>query len=135
MGESYILDSFAILALLNDETGAERVATLLLQAQEKRLSVSMSLINLGEIAYIVERRLGQNNFHTTLAYLESTNIQWAEVTRKRIYQAAHLKAIYPISYADAFAASLAQEKRGILVTADPEFRVLEAEIQIEWLTR
>lgn len=135
MSESYILDSFAILALLNDETGAERVAKLLLQAQEKRLSVSMSLINLGEIAYIVERRLGRNNLHTTLAYLESTQIQWIEVTRKRIYQAAHLKAAYPISYADAFAAGLAQEGGDILITGDPEFRVLAAEIQIEWLAR
>jgi len=41
--------------------------------------------------------------------------------------AATLKAIYPISYADFFAAALAVLKRGLLLTGDPEFRKLEKE--------
>ncbi|MEW5989188.1 MAG: PIN domain-containing protein [Chloroflexota bacterium] len=44
-----------------------------------------------------------------------------------------MKAAYPLSYADAFAAALAQELKATLVTGDPEFRPLIALIAIEWL--
>lgn len=48
--------------------------------------------------------------------------------------AAHLKAHYPISYADAFAAVLAQELKATLVTGDPEFHAVQHLIHIEWLS-
>jgi predicted nucleic acid-binding protein len=35
--------------------------------------------------------------------------------------------------ADAFAAALAKERKGELVTGDPEFKPLEREIKIHWL--
>ena len=40
------------------------------------------------------------------------------------WDAVRLKAAYPISYADAFAAALAIAHRATLLTADPEFEVL-----------
>jgi len=49
--------------------------------------------------------------------------------------AARLKANYPISYADAFAASLAVIHNSYLLTGDPEFKTLvkKENIPIEWL--
>jgi len=46
-----------------------------------------------------------------------------------------LKARYPISYADSFAAALAMINNCPLLTGDPEFRSLEKQgiISIEWL--
>ncbi len=48
-------------------------------------------------------------------------------------EAAHFKANYPISFADAFAAALAKEKDAILVTGDKEFERLTMSIEILWL--
>jgi ribonuclease VapC len=129
----YVLDSYAILALLNDESGAERVASLLKQASDLEYMVAMSLINLGEVSYIVERRWGIEKTQITLAYLEATNIQFAEVEKNRVLAAAHLKAKYPIAYADAFAAALAIELEATLITGDPEFQALSSLFDIEWL--
>lgn len=129
----YVLDSYAILALLNDEPGAERVASLLKQASDPEPVVAMSLINLGEIAYIVERRWGIEKTQIVLAYLEATGIQFVEVEKNSVLAAAHLKAKYPIAYADAFAAALAIELEATLLTGDPEFQALSSQLDIEWL--
>ncbi len=48
---------------------------------------------------------------------------------------AGIKAFYPISYADSFAAALAMIKGCSLLTGDPEFKSLEKQgiIKTEWL--
>jgi uncharacterized protein len=51
------------------------------------------------------------------------------------FAAAHLKAQYPIAYADAFALALAQSKEATLLTGDLEFRQAEKEVSIEWLAQ
>lgn len=133
MSEYYILDSYAILTLLQDEQGAERVKNILKDAQSAEKEVFISLINLGEVAYIVERRWDQARLLTVLAYLEAGPLQIAEANYKRTLAAANLKANYQISYADAFAAALAQELDATLITGDPEFNSVAHLIRIEWL--
>ncbi len=51
-------------------------------------------------------------------------------------KAARLKARFPISYADAFAAATAREENAILVTGDRDFKVLEKEriVSVDWLS-
>jgi uncharacterized protein len=58
-----------------------------------------------------------------------------EVTEERNLAAAWLKAKYPISYADAFAASLAQEVGASLVTGDPEFKTIKQNHSLVWLNK
>jgi ribonuclease VapC len=93
----------------------------------------MSLINLGEVAYQIERRRGAARLPEMLSYVEITPIEFVDATKQRIFSAAHLKAQHPISYADAFAAALCEELEATLLTGDPEFRALEQRINIEWL--
>jgi ribonuclease VapC len=128
--ERYVLDSYAILALLRDEQGAERVKAVLREAQAGQAQAAM---NLGEVAYIVERRWGQTRLRDVLAYLTAVPLQIIEAAYPQTLAAAHLKANYPLSYADAFAAALAQELDATLLTADPEFTAVAHLIQIEWL--
>lgn len=129
----YVLDSFAILALLQSENGSERVAALLREAERGQCRACMSQINMGELAYILERRFGRERMSETFANLRSTAIHWVPVDEVRIFAASRLKANHPISYADAFAAALAAELGAVLVTNDPEFETLATLIQIEWL--
>jgi predicted nucleic acid-binding protein len=134
LNNHYVLDSYAILTLLNDESGADRVEALLQQAEKDEIILSMSLINLGEIAYIVERRWGQAKLRTVLAYLEETAVKIIPATRERVLDAANIKAQYPMAYADAFAAMLAKELSATLLTGDPEFQIISDQIAVEWLS-
>jgi ribonuclease VapC len=129
----YILDSFAVLALLEGENGTARVQAILEMAEQRIAQVYLSLINLGEILYITERERGLVLAQKTLVAIEQFPLEILSVTRERVLAAAHLKAHFPISYADAFAAAAAQEFRGTLVTGDPEFVHTEKLIYIEWL--
>jgi len=49
-----------------------------------------------------------------------------------IWNAAILKSRYPIAYADAFAAALAQKWNCPLVTGDPEFRSVKF-LELDWI--
>jgi len=129
----YVLDSFAILALINGEQGSDVVADLLNRAQTDEAKTLMSWVNVGEVAYIVERRSGVGQVYQVLGNLETTKIDFVDADRTLTLAAAHLKAQYPLSYADAFAAALAVREKAILLTGDPEFRALEKELTIQWL--
>ncbi|MBE7474655.1 MAG: type II toxin-antitoxin system VapC family toxin [Anaerolineae bacterium] len=133
MSNRYVLDSFAILALLNNEPGAARVEDLLRQTREGS-RVVMSLINLGEVAYIVERRWGAEKLRAMLAYLEAAALEVMAVDRDQVFAAAHIKARYPLAYADAFAVALTRELEATLLTGDPEFKGVSDFITVEWLS-
>ena len=49
-------------------------------------------------------------------------------------QAGVFKSKYKMSYADAIAAALALHKNGHLVTGDREFKHVENDVKIVWLT-
>ena len=135
MDETCVLDSFAVLALLGGEPGGEEVARLLQQAQEGEVHLLMTWVNVGEVAYIVERRWGKEQLRQMLAVLEETPLEIVPVGQELALAAAHVKAEHPLAYADAFAAALAAKMGATLVTGDPEFRLLEDTIRIHWLPR
>ena len=56
---AYILDSFAVIAYLNGEEGADKVKELLNRAGEGEIDLFMHVINLGEVFYIVFRKEGE----------------------------------------------------------------------------
>ncbi len=132
-----ILDSFAILAYLEGEPGMARVRTLLAEAAKGTLTLHLSVINLGEVLYIVEREQGLVAAQRVLAALDQLPIQVQPAERSVVLAAARLKARYPISYADAFAVVAAQEHRAVLVTGDPDFKSVETDglLKVEWLSR
>lgn len=133
MGEAWVLDGFALLALLGGEPGSEEVVHLLQQAQEGKARLVMTWVNLGEVAYIVKRRWGEGRLHQVLATLEGTALEIVPVGRELALAAARIKADHPLAYADAFAAALAEQTGATLVTGDPEFRLLEDALHIHWL--
>lgn len=123
MNGSWVLDAWAILALLQaEEPAAGRVRALVASVQpgDRGGWLHMSLINLGEVFYRVGRTRNLAMAETTLALLRELPIHFVPVTESRILAAARLKAGYALSYADAFAAALASELGGTLLTGDPE---------------
>jgi ribonuclease VapC len=133
--KTFVLDSFAVLALLGREPGSQEVANLLRKAQEEEIRALMTWVNAGEVAYIVERRWGVERLYAALATMDATALEIVPVERELALMAAHIKAEHTIAYADAFAAALAQHCAAKLVTGDPEFRLLEGVLDIHWLAQ
>jgi predicted nucleic acid-binding protein len=131
----YLLDSFALLAYLNDEAGCTRVQEILALAEGRKCRVVMCLVNLGEVLYITERERGLAMAHSVLALAESLPLELLDASRDLVLDAAHIKAHHLLSYADAFAAAAAVRENAVLVTGDPEFKSVEELIKIEWLGR
>jgi ribonuclease VapC len=68
-----------------------------------------------------------------LVLLNHEPIEFVEADRTAILSAAHIKANYPISYADAFVVAAAQTCSGTILTGDPEFHAVEELVKVEWL--
>jgi predicted nucleic acid-binding protein len=131
--QHFVLDSFALLAYFQAEPAALKVKEILKQARNEDAVVFLSLINLGEIIYTVERKLGRDVAQGILHDVFSLPIQVTEVTMDRVMSAARVKASFPVSYADAFAVALAQETAATVVTSNPEFKRVESLVNVLWL--
>ncbi len=133
--EEYVFDSFAILGYLGNESFAPFVRDLLKQGRKRTVRLWLSLVNYGEVLYIVERERGLQAAQQTIGVIDQLPVTIAEVDRTATFLAAHFKARYPISYADAFSAALTKIKDAELLTGDPEFKAIEPEIRVHWLPR
>ena len=130
----FVLDSHALLAYFEGEPSGTRVRGLLRAAERRRVRLYLSLINWGEVMYIVRREKGEVAGHEVAARIDALPITLRGVDRALVQAAAVLKAQHPIAYADAFAAATAQLLKVPVVTGDPEFRRLHAVLQILWTT-
>ena len=128
-----VLDSWAVLAYLNGEPAAQQVRQVLRKARKRKLRVLLSIINYGEFLYVIERTHGAQKASDTANRIDQLAVQVIPADRALVFEAAHLKARYPISYADAFAVALAQRHRARLMTGDPEFQAIQGEVAIHWL--
>ena len=129
----YVLDSFALLAFFQDEPGGRRVKAIFGQALKKRAEILSTVVNYGEVVYITEREQGLRVAQKLIAVIDQLPLGLVDVDRRLALAAAHLKAQHALSYADAFAVALAQDRQATVLTADPEFRAVEALVAIEWL--
>lgn len=112
---SVCLDSWAVLAWLD---GDEPAASIVDRAFEKERP-RMSWLNLGEVAYLVERRHGSDQAAEVVQQLRAA-LLLDDVTAERVLAAAQIKAAHPIAFADCFAAATAAAHGATLLTGDPE---------------
>ena len=130
----YILDAWALVAWLQRENGYLKVRELLEKAQKQEIKLTMSVINFGEVIYRFAKIKGIEVAKRTEGTLRLFPINIiSPVEETLVMRAAYLKAQYPISYADAFAAALTEQEKAILVTGDRDFKRIEKIIKIEWL--
>ena len=132
MISSYLFDSHALLAFFQKETGADVVAGVLREALKKGGDRLLCLINLGEIIYMTKRRFGDTKKMEVLSRIHQLGIKILSIPDSLVYEAAELKAQYPISYADCFALACARNLSAVLVTGDPDFLKVAHLVEIEW---
>ena len=128
----FVLDSFAVLAYFHAEDGGKYVLELLNDAREGKVELGMSLINVGEVVYLMGRNRGRKVAESTLKDLRDLPITFYEASEERILSAAWIKSKHAVSYADSFAVALTQELKATLVTGDPEFESVK-DLQVLWL--
>jgi predicted nucleic acid-binding protein len=129
-----VLDASALLAMLFDEPGAEKIESLFNQAAEADKPMLIAAVNWAEVLYKMRRKHGVEGLEGAQDFERTMPLEVAILDRELAETAAQLKTAYDLGLADAFAAALAKNKKAELVTADIDFKVLEKEIKIHWLT-
>ena len=130
---SFVLDSFAVLAYLNDEPGRDRIEAVLTAAGRRECRVHASMINIGEVLYITEREVSLSQAQAVMGALDQLPIEIIQAARQAVLAAAHIKANYRLSYADAFAVVASQATGATIVTGDREFTTVAHLVNVEWL--
>lgn len=128
-----ILDSWALMALFNNEPAAAAVEKILEQATADRHKLLMSVVNWGEIYHSVLRGASPEMAEQKVREIAAMPIEIVSADLHQTKQAAHYKATKKMSYADCFGAALAKIKNAEFVTGDAEFKQVEKEIKINWL--
>ena len=93
----------------------------------------MTVVNAGEIWYIVARETSEDEADRTILELAQLGIQFSDADWELAREAARFKSKGKISFADCFAAALAKENKADLVTGNAEFKQVESEIKVHWL--
>jgi ribonuclease VapC len=131
-----VLDSWALIAFFEDEPAAEQVESLLVKAEAGTHKLLLCVVNWGEVYYNTMREVSQEAAEQTAKEMAGLTIDIVGVDEQNlelVRQAAIYKATRKLSYTDAFAAALAKIRNAELVTGDREFKVVENEINIQWL--
>ena len=131
--EKITLDSHAVIKLLRNEDGAGKVERIINEAKENRVPLLMSVVNLGEVFYITQRKHGTQEALRACDALESVPINMIPAGKEISMLAASLKSEKKMSYADCFAAATAMMHKTALVTGDKEFKEVEKEIKVLWI--
>ena len=130
-----VLDSWAILEWISGrQPSSDAVLRLLALSEAGTVRLFMSAINVGELYYSLRKQHSEKISEWWSELSRTLPVTIVVPTADDIYDAARLKARYPIAYADAFAAALAQKYRCPLVTADPELRSI-ADLELDWIGR
>jgi len=129
----YLLDTSALLTLRDDEDGADTVAKLMYQAQEKKVVCSSCFMTLMEIFYRVWKDEGELAGRIAYEKCQSLPLQWIHESKSLLEISAKIKAQNKLSLADAWIAASAIQENAILVHKDPEFIALECpQIQLPY---
>jgi predicted nucleic acid-binding protein len=126
---SFLLDTSAIFAFLEDEAGADRVEEVLQNEQ-----VYLTWTTLLEVFYISLRERGRKEAATRFATLhELPVLLLKEIDEPLLMVAGELKAHHRISFADAMIAAYAIRHEAVLIHKDPELHSLAGQVFLEAL--
>jgi len=131
--KSWVFDAWSIMAFFEDEPAGQKVERIIADAQENQIPMMMSIINAGEIWYILAREISESEADSSMTELKHLGIEFIDADWNLTAEAARFKSKNRMSYADCFAAALAKVKKADLITGDEEFKQIENQIKIHWV--
>ena len=129
-----VLDASALMTYLEKEPGYEKIKDLFVKATESGRHLLMSTVNWGEVFYVLIKDHGVEEAERIQRIIETLPIEFVPPDLITAKQAALYKATKKLPYADCFAAALAKVQKGEVVTGDKEFKVVEHEVKVVWIT-
>ena len=106
----FLLDTSAMLALRDNEQGAERISELLLLSQNGDLVCYGSFMTLMEIFYRVWKDEGESAGREAYSDCLALPMVWIHESSDLLERAAQVKATHRLSLADAWIAATALKK-------------------------
>jgi len=131
--KAYILDTWAVIAYLEDEPSAEQVENLIAGAHEQQIPIYMTVVNVGEVWYIIAREVSEEEADNSVKTLRDLRIKFIDADWDLTQEAARFKSQNKMPYGDCYAAALAKHKKADLVTGDGEFKAVEKAVNIQWV--
>jgi predicted nucleic acid-binding protein len=131
--KALVLDTWAVIAYLEDEPSGGQIADLIAGAHEEGIPVFICVVNAGEVWYIIARKISEEDANNSIKELHDLRIQFESADWEITQEAARFKAKNKMSYADCFTAALAKVKKADLVTGDSEFKAIEDQVKIQWV--
>jgi predicted nucleic acid-binding protein len=128
-----VLDSSALLAFLENQAGASRIANLLSLALQGEREVLMSVVNWGEVCYASSRAKGADVARRTEAQVAQLPVTIVDADRPLTRVAAEFHVRYKLPYVDCFAAALASRHKAPVATCDRDFSRIVSEIPLIWI--
>jgi len=128
-----VLDANAVLNLVEDAGGAERVENLCREATRLGAPLLISVVNWGEVFYYMWQRHGEEKARRTIGNLSRLPLDLVAVDLPQVLKAGEIKAVHKIPYVDCLAAALAETRQAVLVTSDRDFEKLGRRVQVLWL--
>lgn len=124
-----VLDTSAILTLVEDEPGAARVQEIMEQG-----TAVIPWIVLLEAYYISLQERGQDEADLRYALMKRLPVTFDDVLDEpRLLTAGRLKASHRLSLADAIIAAITLANAGTLVHKDPEYAAIKDQVRQEAL--
>jgi predicted nucleic acid-binding protein len=133
VAETFVLDTSACFALLENEAGADKVESCLLAASEGGVTIHVSFVTLAEVEYVITQERGATDASLALGKIKAWPFHCLHSDELLCGAAAKLKAAHKISLADAFVAATAMRFDATLIHKDPEFSALAGIVKQEML--
>jgi predicted nucleic acid-binding protein len=129
IGDSYVLDTSAILTLWNDEEGADIVEHIL----RLDTDVSVSFMSFMEGRYRIWNNVGREESDEFSKYLSLIPMKRVDVTDSIFEKAIEIKATSSLSVCDSWIIATAIATDSILVHKDPEFEQVKDKVKLKAL--
>ncbi len=124
-----MLDTSAMLALWNDERGADQVERIL-KTVGFQSKIYISFITLMEGKYLLWRRVGKDTAEEFERMVRNLPLSRVDVTDSILNYAAEVKATTRLSMADSWIIATAIETGSALVHKDPEFEQVKGRLKL-----
>ncbi|MEX2159299.1 MAG: PIN domain-containing protein [Dehalococcoidia bacterium] len=114
---SYVLDTTAVITLLDDRPGADQVQAVM----EGEEDVFLPFITLMEVRYVLMRQYPPERVAELIEIIRATAVKIEESTPEWGVRAALVKSRGGLSLADSWIAALALLRDATLLHHDPEY--------------
>ncbi len=128
-----VLDTSAIICVLEDEAGADIVEERLTAARAGKIDLGASCVSLVEVYYKAHQTDGPAHASRLITTIKSWPVEFVYPDEALCLAAAEIKALFPLSFADAFVAATARQAKGTLYHKDPAFDSLKGTVSLKAL--